>query len=174
MILSDGTLLTYRDLVRPFDPEAVQPASIDLRLNDEFVVFDEWARDVQIDLADLTNTGQKWVGPHFVLDPGMFVLGSTVEIVNIPTHCAARVEGKSSLGRLGLLVHMTAGYIDPGFQGRITLELFNARRVPIILHAGLYICQLSVARLDRPAMHPYRGRYQGDLTTTPSKFGWAI
>lgn len=172
MILSDHTLMAYGEhIIHPFEPDAVQPASIDLRLSDEFVTFDRDEEFLPIALDRIRPSGLTFRTPYLELQPGEFALGSTIERVTIPTGCAARIEGKSSIGRLGLLVHMTAGYIDPGFNGNITLELLNARTVPIILCAGLYICQLSVIRLDRPALNPYRGRYQNDQGTVASKYG---
>ena len=142
-VLSDGTILGYleegRIKIDPWDPAMVQPASVDLRLGDSFRVFHNH-RATAIDLRDppsnLTEEVVVPAGDAFVIHPGEFCLGRTLEWVQIPDDIVARIEGKSSLGRLGLIVHATAGFCDPGFQGTLTLELNNLTRVPIRLYPG--------------------------------------
>lgn len=159
-------------LVEPSDPSRVQPASYDFELGTHWRVFDN-QRVTAVDLgnpesyADITTPLE---ATSFVLHPGEFVLGSTGEQVNMPTDLVGRVEGKSSLGRLGLIVHATAGYIDPGFHGVITLEMMNLLRVPIVLRSGMPICQLSFHLLAGEVLHPYDGRYQGDETVSASRY----
>jgi dCTP deaminase len=161
----------------PFDLEMLQPSSIDVRLDRFFRVFNN-TRYTHIDPAqqqdDLTSLVETPEGEPFVLHPGEFVLGSTYEMVTLPDDLAGRLEGKSSLGRLGLLTHSTAGFIDPGFSGHITLELSNVANLPITLHAGMKIGQLCLFKLSSPAEHPYGSkqagsRYQGQRGPTPSR-----
>ncbi|HEX3618423.1 MAG TPA: dCTP deaminase [Solirubrobacteraceae bacterium] len=181
-VLSDGTILQYvqegRIKVDPWDPKMVQPASIDLRLGDSFRVFHNH-RATAIDLRDPpSNLTEEVVipdGDAFVIHPGEFCLGRTLEWVRIPNDIVARIEGKSSLGRLGLIVHATAGFCDPGFEGTLTLELNNLTRVPIRLYPGLPIAQLSFMTLDRPAARPYGSpglgsHYQGQRAATESRY----
>jgi dCTP deaminase len=184
-VLSDGTI---RRLVAdgtitidPWDPELVQPASVDLRLGNSFRVFHNY-RASAIDLRDPpTNlTEPITIGPDepFVIHPGEFCLGTTLEYVTIPDDVVARIEGKSSLGRLGLIVHATAGFCDPGWRGRLTLELNNLTRVPIKLWSGLPVAQLSFMALDAPAERPYGhaglgSHYQGQVEATESRYGAA-
>ena len=181
-VLSDGTILDYleqgRIKVDPWDPAMVQPASIDLRLGDSFRVFHNH-RATAIDLRDppsnLTEEVVVPAGEAFVIHPGEFCLGRTLEWVQIPDDIVARIEGKSSLGRLGLIVHATAGFCDPGFEGTLTLELNNLTRVPIRLYPGLPIAQLSFMTLDRPAQRPYGtpglgSHYQGQRAATESRY----
>ncbi len=181
--ISDGTLRRLveegRLVVEPWDPEMVQPASIDLRLGDSFRVFSNH-KVTAIDLRDMPPnlTDEVTIGPDepFVIHPGEFCLGRTLERVELPDDLVARVEGKSSLGRLGLIVHATAGFVDPGWSGTLTLELNNLTRVPIKLYAGLPIAQLSVMALDRPAERPYGSpelgsHYQGQIAATESRYG---
>jgi len=181
-VLSDGTILEYvqqgRIKVDPWDPKMVQPASIDLRLGDSFRVFHNH-RATAIDLhdppANLTEEVVVPPGEPFVIHPGEFCLGRTLEWVQIPDDIVARIEGKSSLGRLGLIVHATAGFCDPGFQGTLTLELNNLTRVPIRLYPELPIAQLSFMTLDRPAQRPYGSpglgsHYQGQRAATESRY----
>jgi dCTP deaminase len=181
--VSDGTLRRLvedgRLVVDPWDPELVQPASIDLRLGDSFRVFSNHAITA-IDLREvppnLTEEVMIEDGNAFVIHPGEFCLGRTLERVELPDDLVARVEGKSSLGRLGLIVHATAGFVDPGWKGTLTLELNNLTRVPIKLYPGLPIAQLSVMALDRPAERPYGSEglgshYQGQIAATESRYG---
>jgi dCTP deaminase len=181
--VSDGTLRRLveegRLVVEPWDPEMVQPASIDLRLGDSFRVFSNHTITA-IDLRDVPpNLTEEVViegDRPFVIHPGEFCLGRTLERVELPDDLVARVEGKSSLGRLGLIVHATAGFVDPGWKGTLTLELNNLTRVPIKLYPGLPIAQLSVMALDRPAERPYGSEglgshYQGQIAATESRYG---
>jgi dCTP deaminase len=182
-----GVLLSDRDLVAeiksgelmlsPFDPELVQPSSIDVRLDRLFRVFNNHLY-THIDPAeqqdDLTTLVEVTDGQPFVLHPGEFVLASTLEVVTLGPTLAARLEGKSSLGRLGLLTHSTAGFIDPGFSGHVTLELSNVATLPIRLWPGMKIGQLCVLRLSSAAEHPYGSsvygsRYQGQRGPTASR-----
>ncbi|HEX3801812.1 MAG TPA: dCTP deaminase [Solirubrobacteraceae bacterium] len=181
-VLSDGTILQLvqqgRIGVEPWDPAMVQPASIDLRLGDSFRVFHNH-RATAIDLRDppanLTEEVVVPPGEPFVIHPGEFCLGRTLEWVRIPDDIVARIEGKSSLGRLGLIVHATAGFCDPGFEGTLTLELNNLTRVPIRLYPALPIAQLSFMTLDKPALKPYGSpglgsHYQGQRAATESRY----
>ncbi|MEU5842232.1 dCTP deaminase [Rhodococcus sp. NPDC047139] len=163
--------------IDPFDPELVQPSSVDVKLDSLFRVFNN-TRYTHIDPAkqqdELTSLVQVPEGEPFVLHPGEFVLGSTMERCTLPADLAGRLEGKSSLGRLGLLTHSTAGFIDPGFDGHITLELSNVANLPITLWPGMKIGQLCLFRLTSPAEHPYGSakvgsKYQGQRGPTPSK-----
>jgi dCTP deaminase len=181
-VLSDGTIrrLVAEGHVRiePFDETMVQPASIDLRLGTSFRVFHNH-RITAIDLADpprnLTEHVEVEEDESFVIHPGEFVLGRTQERVELPDDIVARIEGKSSLGRLGLIVHATAGFVDPGFKGTLTLEITNLTRVPIILWPGKPIAQLSFMALDQPAERPYGhpdlgSHYHGQVEATESRY----
>ncbi len=181
MLLSDRDILTEIDSGRvsldPFEREMVQPSSIDVRLDRLFRVFENHRYphiDPAEDQPDLTREVAPEGDEPFILHPGEFVLGSTYERVTLPDDVAARLEGKSSLGRLGLLTHSTAGFIDPGFSGHVTLELANVANLPIKLWPGMKIGQLCFFRLSSPAEHPYGSstygsRYQGQRGPTPSK-----
>jgi dCTP deaminase len=156
----------------------VQPASVDLKLGASFRVFHNHLTPA-IDLAEppahLTELIQVPEGESFVIHPGEFVLGRTLESVRMPDDVVARIEGKSSLGRLGLIVHATAGFVDPGFEGTLTLEITNLTRVPIILWPGKPIAQLSFMALDRPAERPYGhpelgSHYHGQVDATASRY----
>ncbi|HET6740512.1 MAG TPA: dCTP deaminase [Kribbella sp.] len=181
MLLSDRDILAELDAKRvqldPFDAAMVQPSSVDVRLDRFFRVFENH-RYPHIDPAeeqpDLTRLVEPDGGEPFILHPGEFVLGSTYELVTLPDDVAARLEGKSSLGRLGLLTHSTAGFIDPGFSGHVTLELSNVATLPIKLWPGMKIGQLCFFRLSSPAENPYGSakygsRYQGQRGPTPSR-----
>jgi len=181
VLLSDRDLLTEIDnkrvAVEPFDMEMIQPSSIDVRLDRMFRVFDNHKYphiDPSIEQEDLTRLVEPEGDNPFILHPGEFVLGSTLEVVSLPDDLAGRLEGKSSLGRLGLLTHSTAGFIDPGFSGHITLELSNVATLPIKLFPGMKIGQLCIFRLSSPADHPYGSekygsRYQGQRGPTASR-----
>lgn len=181
MLLSDrdirGEIAAGRVVLEPYDVEMVQPSSIDVRLDKYFRVFENHRYphiDPSIEQPDLTRLIEPEPGEPFILHPGEFALGSTFEIVTLPADIAARLEGKSSLGRLGLLTHSTAGFIDPGFTGHVTLELSNVATLPIKLWAGMKIGQLCFFRLSSPAEHPYGSdrygsRYQGQRGPTPSR-----
>ena len=159
------------------DDTLVQPSSVDVRLDSLFRVFNN-TRYTHIDPArqqdELTSLVEPLDGEPFVLHPGEFVLGATLELFTLPDDLAGRLEGKSSLGRLGLLTHSTAGFIDPGFSGHITLELSNVANLPITLWSGMKIGQLCILRLTSPAEHPYGSsrvgsKYQGQRGPTPSR-----
>ncbi|THV41836.1 dCTP deaminase [Glycomyces buryatensis] len=181
MLLSDRDLATAvkegRLGLDPFEPELVQPSSVDVRLDRRFRVFNNQKYthiDPSLQQDELTSPVDVAGDEPFVLHPGEFVLASTLEVVSLPDDLAARLEGKSSLGRLGLLTHSTAGFIDPGFSGHVTLELSNVANLPITLWPGMKIGQLCVFRLTSPAEHPYgsevnASRYQGQRGPTPSK-----
>src|SRR4051795_11822464 len=163
--------------LEPFDASMVQPSSIDVRLDRFFRTFENHRYphiDPAEDQPDLTRLVEPEGAEPFILHPGEFVLGSTYERVSLPDDVAARLEGKSSLGRLGLLTHSTAGFIDPGFSGHVTLELSNVATLPIKLWPGMKIGQLCLFRLSSPSEHPYGSavygsRYQGQRGPTPSK-----
>ena len=181
MLLSDRDSLAEVDAgqiaLNPWDPAMLQPSSVDVRLDKYFRVFENH-RYPHIDPAEeqpeLTRLIEVGDGEAFVLHPGEFVLGSTWEQVSLPATVAARLEGKSSLGRLGLLTHSTAGFIDPGFSGHVTLELSNMATLPVKLWPGMKIGQLCFFRLSSEAEHPYGSqkygsRYQGQRGPTPSR-----
>ena len=181
-VLSDGTIRRLvaagRVVIDPWDPGMVQPASVDLRLGPSFRVFHNH-RAAAIDLRDPpTNLTEEVViagDEPFVIHPGEFALGRTQEYVEIPDDLVSRIEGKSSLGRLGLIVHATAGFVDPGFRGSLTLEITNLTRVPIILWPGKPIAQLSFMTLDQPAQRPYGhpdlgSHYHGQVDATESRY----
>ena len=181
MLLSDRDLRAQIDTGRvrldPWDPQMVQPSSIDVRLDRYFRLFDNHKYpviDPSQEQPDLTRLVEVEPDESFVLHPGEFVLGSTLEEVTLPDDVAARVEGKSSLGRLGLLTHATAGFVDPGFTGHVTLELSNVATLPIVLHPGMKIGQLCFFQLSSAAEQPYgspaRGsHYQGQRGPTASR-----
>lgn len=180
-VLSDRTIkeeiAAGRLGIDPLDPDAIQPASVDLRLDRAFRIFRTIGRsfvDVREAMDDLTEIVSIDEGEPFVIRPGMFCLGSTVETVILPDDIVARVDGKSSLGRLGLLVHATAGYVDPGWTGKLTLELSNQSQTPIALYCGMRIAQVSFLRLTTPADRPYGSpglgsKYQGQTGPAPSR-----
>ncbi|WP_433784276.1 dCTP deaminase [Actinomycetospora sp. CA-101289] len=182
MLLSDrdirAEITAGRVGLDPFDVTLLQPSSVDLRLDRHFRTFNNHAYthiDPALQQDDLTRMVEP-PGPDeaFVLHPGEFVLGSTYEVISLPDDIAGRLEGKSSLGRLGLLTHSTAGFIDPGFSGHVTLELSNVANLPIRLWPGMKVGQLCLFRLSSPAEHPYGSpvygsRYQDQRGPTPSR-----
>ena len=182
VILSDRSIRAEiesgRIGVDPYDPSMVQPSSIDVRLDHRFLVFRSHTRpviDVREDLTDLTEQVTATETEPFILHPGEFVLGATSEVVSLPDDIVGRVEGKSSLGRLGLLIHTTAGFVDAGFHGQLTLEFSNVATLPITLYPGMKIGQISFLRMDAPAEHPYGtsslgSKYAGQLGPTPSQY----
>ena len=182
MILSDRSIreaiAAKRIIIDPFDEACLQPSSIDVKVSNLFRVFRNHTTaiiDVKKDLTDLTELVEMKGDEPFVLHPGEFVLGSTLERVAIANDLVARVEGKSSLGRLGLLIHSTAGFIDAGFDGHITLELSNVANLPITIYPGMKIGQVSFMTMTTPADKPYgsgaRGsKYQGQRGPTPSRY----
>lgn len=170
MILSDGTLLRMMEegtlSISPLTREQVQPASVDIRLGDTFSVVEDTSGRV-VSMAQEIRYKQLRADRYLLL-PGQFVLATSVEYVTLPDDVTAFVEGRSSLGRMGLFIQ-NAGWVDPGFSGEITLELFNANRCAIELQAGRRVGQLVFARMDASALHPYRGKYQGQRGATGSR-----
>lgn len=182
MILSDRTLREQIDagriIIEPFDERCVQPSSIDVKISGLFRVFrNHTARviDVKEDMTSLTELVEIPDDGVFMLHPGEFVLGSTLERVVVPDDMVSRIDGKSSLGRLGLIIHSTAGFIDPGFDGHITLELTNIATLPITLYPNMTIGQLSFVQMTTVADHPYGkgahgSKYFGQRGPTPSRY----
>jgi dCTP deaminase len=181
MLLSDRDIAAEikngRVKVEPFEAKMIQPSSVDVRLDRFFRVFENHRYEVidpSIEQPELTREVAVAPSEFFILHPGEFVLASTYEVITLPDEIAGRLEGKSSLGRLGLLTHSTAGFIDPGFSGHITLELSNVANLPVKLYPGMKIGQLCLIKLSSPAEHPYGSaiygsRYQGQRGPTPSK-----
>ncbi|MCH7626087.1 MAG: dCTP deaminase [Chloroflexi bacterium] len=181
MVLSDRTIKQMleegRIVVDPLGENCIQPASIDVHLDRQILVFRNSRRpyiDVREDMSDLTEMVTIDDDRAFMLHPGEFVLGSTLEHIELPDDIVARLEGKSSLGRVGLLIHSTAGYVDPGWKGHLTLELSNVANLPITLYQGMKIGQISYAQLSTAADRPYGtpglgSKYQGQLQPTASK-----
>ena len=181
MLLSDRDIKLEiekaRVVLEPYDANMIQPSSVDVRLDRIFRTFEnhKYAHiDPSENQPELTREVTTVGAEPFILHPGEFVLGSTYEVITLPDDIAGRLEGKSSLGRLGLLTHSTAGFIDPGFSGHVTLELSNVATLPIKLWPGMKIGQLCLFRLSSPAEHPYGSeiygsRYQGQRGPTPSK-----
>lgn len=181
MLLSDRDIRDQIEAGRisldPWDPEMLQPSSVDVRLDRFFRLFDNHkypSIDPAIDQPELTRLVEVAADEAFVLHPGEFVLASTYEVITLPDDIAARLEGKSSLGRLGLVTHSTAGFIDPGFSGHVTLELSNLATLPIKLWPGMKVGQFCFFGLSSPAEHPYgsgpyANRYQGQRGPTASR-----
>ena len=182
MILSDRTIREEieagRIVIDPYDPACLQPSSVDLHCDSTFRVFHNQRHpyiDVKKEQPDLTEIVEVPQGEPFILHPGEFVLGSTKERVRLPDDLVARLEGKSSLGRLGLLIHSTAGFVDAGFEGNLTLELSNVANLPVTIYYGMPIGQISFMRMDGPVERPYGSgdagsKYQGQAEPTPSRF----
>jgi dCTP deaminase len=182
VVLSDTTIkeaiAAGRIVVDPYDESLVQPSSIDVRIDRKFRVFHNHRRpyiDVKEPMDDLTELVEAGDEEPFVLHPGEFVLGQTLERICLPNDTVARLEGKSSLGRLGLLIHSTAGFVDPCWEGNLTLELSNVARLPITIYYGMPIGQISFMQMDKPVENPYgtsamRSKYQGQAEPTPSRF----
>ncbi|HEX9056732.1 MAG TPA: dCTP deaminase [Ktedonobacterales bacterium] len=184
MILSDRDVRERLDrgdikIEPPPDPETqIQPASVDLRLGYDFQTFNH-TRQALIDPADprtfeqLTSTVRLLAGERFIVHPGEFVLATTLERVDVPDDLVARLEGRSSIGRLGIVIHSTAGYIDPGFTGAITLEISNLGRIAVALYPEMRICQISFESMSSPVSQGYgrkrAAKYQGQRTTTSSR-----
>jgi dCTP deaminase len=181
VILSDRSireeLSAGRIVIDPLDEANIQPSSVDVRLDRYFRLFLNHTYrviDLKEDQEDLTKLVEITEEP-FILHPGEFVLGATLERIGVPDHLVSRLEGKSSLARLGLLIHSTAGYIDPGFNGHITLELSNVANLPITLYPGMKIGQVSFQQMTTPAERPYGSagigsKYQGQRGPTPSRY----
>lgn len=182
MVLSDRGIKeeieSGRLVFDPYDEGLVQPSSVDVRVDRSFRVFNNTRYpfiDVRKPMEELTSLVKVSDDEPFVLHPGEFVLGQTLERVSLPDDLVARLEGKSSLGRLGLVIHSTAGFVDPGFEGNLTLELSNLANLPITIYHGMPIGQISFMRLDGPVEHPYGDRaagskYQGQAEPTASRF----
>jgi dCTP deaminase len=182
MVLSDRTIRRLLEEGRigidPYDDDLVQPSSVDVRVDRFFRVFRNSRYpfiDVKEPMEDLTELVEVEGDEAFILHPGEFVLGSTLERITLPDDLVARLEGKSSLGRLGLLIHSTAGFIDPGWDGHVTLELSNVANLPITIYHGMKIGQLSFVQLTEPAESPYGSgvlgsKYQGQEGPTPSRY----
>jgi dCTP deaminase len=183
VVLSDRSIRQEvedgRIVIDPFDERLIQPSSVDVRVDRRFRVFANSRYpyiDVRQPMPELTEPVEiEDGGDPFILHPGEFVLGQTLERVTLPDDLVARLEGKSSLGRLGLLIHSTAGFVDPGFSGNITLELSNVANLPITIYTGMPIGQISFMRMDQPVEHPYgsgenASKYQGQDEPTPSRF----
>ena len=183
MVLSDRTIKEEiargRIVIEPLDQSCIQPASVDVHLDRRLLVFRSWRYpfyiDVKKNLEDLTEIVQIEEENPFFLQPGEFVLASTVENITLPDDIVGRLEGKSSLGRIGLLIHSTAGYVDPGWQGRLTLELSNVAKLPITLYYGMKIGQISFLRLTAAAERLYGdeslgSKYQGQVEPTASRY----
>ena len=181
MVLADRTIQALLDEGRieidPYDPALLQPSSVDVRVDRYFRVFRNSrypfidVKQAQEDLTELVEVDSE----PFILHPGEFVLGSTLERVKLPDDLVARLEGKSSLGRLGLLIHSTAGFIDPGWDGHVTLELSNVANLPITIYPGMKIGQISFMQLSEPAATPYGSgsigsKYKGQKGPTPSRY----
>jgi dCTP deaminase len=181
-VLSDrdirASIQAGRVRIDPYDASCLQPSSVDLHLDREFRVFRNNRYpyiDVRTPQPDLTELVSITDDEPFILHPGEFVLGQTLEWVELPDDLVARLEGKSSLGRLGLLIHSTAGYVDPGWKGNLTLELSNVANLPIALYFGMKIGQISFFRMTSPVERPYGSKelgskYQGQSTPTASAF----
>ncbi len=170
MILSDKTIQKMVDaeelIISPLQPNSIQPASVDCHLGNHFLVVE----DRQMETIDLNNEilYREIEGESITIPPHSFLLATTQEYVKLPDNLTSFVEGRSSIGRMGLFIQ-NAGWVDPGFEGQITLELYNANSLPIRLQAGRRICQLVFCQMDQTALNPYRGKYQGQKRTTGSR-----
>ena len=183
MVLSDRTIKEEiaggRIIIEPLEPACIQPASVDVHLDKKLLVFKTWRSPFFIDVKqrqeDLTELVEIEDENPFYLQPGEFVLGSTLEDITLPDDIVGRLEGKSSLGRIGLLIHSTAGYVDPGWRGHLTLELSNVAKLPITLYYGMKIGQISFLRLTAAAERLYGdeslgSKYQGQVEPTASRY----
>ena len=182
MVLSDRTIKAEvaagRIVIDPYEEGLIQPSSVDVRVDRKFRVFRNSRYpyiDVRQPMEDLTELVEIEGQEPFILHPGEFVLGQTLESIALPDDVVARLEGKSSLGRLGLLIHSTAGFVDPCFEGNLTLELSNVANLPITIYHGMPIGQISFMRMDGPVDVPYGAseagsKYQGQAEPTPSRF----
>jgi dCTP deaminase len=182
VVLSDVTIARLlgegRIEIDPYDPSLLQPSSVDVRVDRYFRVFRNNRYgyiNVKVEQEELTEPVEIEGDEPFILHPGEFVLGSTLERVRLPDDLVARLEGKSSLGRLGLLIHSTAGFIDPGWDGHVTLELSNVANLPITIYHGMKIGQISFMQLSEPAATPYGSgglgsKYQGQRGPTASRY----
>ncbi|WP_457635168.1 dCTP deaminase [Persephonella sp.] len=174
MVLNDRKikqLLKENELViDPIDEKQIQPSSVDLRLGNDFLIYPEEIEILDVKNPDLGNQLKKVVADDegFVIQPKHFILATTREYIKLPDYLTAFVEGRSSLGRLGLFIE-NAGWVDAGFEGQITLEFYNANSRPLRIYPGMRICQLVFAKMEEPAERPYRGKYQGQRGTTASR-----
>jgi dCTP deaminase len=165
----------FGSTIEPYNPENLQPSSYDVTLGNSFKIM-QWSKE-PLDPFNQNQLDRAYYTLHrkddeaFVLPPGQFVLGVTKERVAVPPDLVCRLEGRSSVGRLGITVHITAGYIDPGFVGNLTLEMMSFAPRPIILTPGMTIAQIGFLKMAAPARTPYKGRYQGDTTATHSRYG---
>lgn len=170
MILSDHTLAEMIEAkglgIEPLRPNSIQPASVDCHLGRDFLIVEDRAMQT-IDM-DSEILYRRIEGDEITIPPHSFLLATTEEYIRLPNDLTAFVEGRSSIGRIGLFIQ-NAGWVDPGFEGQITLELYNANSLPIRLKAGRRICQLVFCKMDREAQNPYRGKYQGQRNTTGSR-----
>lgn len=180
-VLNDADIeeLTHSGVIEPYNPKNLQPASYDVTLSNVYrtmlvpkrpedpkFVVDPFDQDTLDKITERHETHEP-----FIISPGQFLLAGTVERISVPAYLVGRIEGRSSLGRLGLAVHITAGYLDPGFSGNLTLEMFNASPHSIKLTPGMRIAQVSFHRLTKYARKPYQGRYQGDAEVQHSRYG---
>lgn len=174
MVLSDVSILEVikqHPLITPFDEEQLEAASYDLRLGDHYITYHtKYPVSRPVGIKDQLSMLEYKNRQQFVIEPLDFALATTVEFLDIPNYLAAKLEGKSSLGRIGLFIHITAGFIDPGFRGTLTIEMFNASPVPRMLHKGDRIAQVAFYRLEKPALIPYgdprrNSHYQNQTTT---------
>jgi dCTP deaminase len=183
MVLSDRTIKEEigkgRIVIEPLDASCIQPASVDIHLDNKLLVFKTWRHpfyiDVKQNVDDLSESVEIDEDRPFLLNAGEFVLASTLESITLPDNIVARLEGKSSLGRIGLLIHSTAGYVDPGWQGHLTLELSNVAKLPVTLYYKMKIGQISFLRLTSPAERIYgssglRSKYQGQSGPTATRY----
>lgn len=183
MVLSDRTikeeLARGRIVIEPLGEGCIQPASVDVHLDSKLLVFKTWRHPFYIDVKQNLDDLNELVGINeenpFLLNPGEFVLGSTLESITLPDDIVGRLEGKSSLGRIGLLIHSTAGYVDPGWRGHLTLELSNVAKLPVTLYCGMKIGQISFLRLTSAAENLYGAtslgsKYQGQTEPTSSRY----
>jgi len=174
MILNDRKireLIESRELlIDPLDAVQIQPSSVDLRLGNDFLIYPEDIEILDVRNPDLHNQLKKVVADDegFIIQPKQFILATTREYIKLPDYLTAFVEGRSSLGRLGLFIE-NAGWVDAGFEGNITLEFYNANSRPLKIYPGMRICQLVFAKMEEPAENPYRGKYQGQRGTTASR-----
>ncbi len=174
MILNDRKireLIESKELfIDPLDSVQIQPSSVDLRLGNDFLIYPENIEILDVKNPDLHNQLKKVVADEegFVIEPKQFILATTREYIKLPDYLTAFVEGRSSLGRLGLFIE-NAGWVDAGFEGNITLEFYNANSRPLKIYPGMRICQLVFAKMEEPAENPYRGKYQGQRGTTASR-----
>jgi len=170
MILSDNTIKNMLEseelVIDPVDEVQIQPASVDMRLGNDFLKVDENSLALMTLKDEVTY--REVIGSEIIIPPNSFLLATTKEYIKLPDNLTAFVEGRSSIGRMGLFIQ-NAGWVDPGFEGQITLELFNANRLPIKLEADRRICQLVFAQMDKKAGNPYQGKYQGQRNTVGTR-----